>query len=167
VTVELREVSSESELRDRYRSARARLMPPVPPIIATRAPPPPLPKSPPVAQGKPKPPSILGELSFEGKAALVLSLIPRTAGNLCREVMIVTANVYDITLDDILSQSRLHIICHPRSLAMAICVEVLGFSRSKVGWQFGRDHTTVIQSLRKYGALIRTIEARRSARPPS
>jgi hypothetical protein len=147
-------------------------MPPVPPIIATRVPPPPLPKSPPVAKGKPKPPSILGDLSFEDRAALVLALMPRTPtpemiGDLCRQVMIITANVYGITLDDILGRSRLHMFSHPRSLAMAICIEVLGLSLPKTGWRFGaRDHTTAIQALRKYGALIRAIEARRSARPP-
>jgi hypothetical protein len=137
-------------------------------IVAASPRPKPLPKSAPVGQGKPKaPPSMLGDLSFEDKAALVLSLMPRTVtpgmiGDLCRQLMIVTANVYDIPLDEVLGRSREHIFSHPRSLAMAICVEVLGLSRPKAGWRFGgRDHTTVIQAVRKYGALIRMIEARR------
>jgi hypothetical protein len=163
--VELRDVMTANELRDRYRSVRARLIPPpvaTPIVIAT------LPFAPQPAI-EDRPPSILDDLPFERKAALVLSLIPRTQtsgmiGGLCREVMIITANVYGITVDDLLNRSRLHIFSHPRSLAMAICVEILGLSQPKVGWQFGgRDHTTVIQARRKYGALIKTIEAKRNA----
>jgi hypothetical protein len=192
--VELRDVTSESELRDRYRAARARLMPPQllisgsagqhrerPAVVAAPPPPPPQPDPAPPPEPPPDPeppppepqPRKMGKkrlmrkfkFEFEANAALVLALIPRTrsvTSGLIRRCMIVTANVFDITIDDLLSRRPEGIFCHPRQLAMAICVEVFGFSHAETGRRFAkRHHTTVRVARLKYGALIKTIEAQR------
>jgi hypothetical protein len=152
--VELRDVTSENELRDRYRSVRTRLMSaPKQSVVAA-----PGLKSQP-SPGNQKRKFRKFRLEFEPKAIQVLSLIPRRREpGVIHQVMVITADIYGITVADLKGRSRLHVFSHPRSLAMAICADVFGYSGPHVGWQFGgRDHTTVIQALRKYGALIRTI----------
>jgi chromosomal replication initiation ATPase DnaA len=170
--IELRDVTSVSELQERYRSARARLMPPRPKL--QRQPPKPSIVEQPPAERSKSPASTLekqlcqqmrhsvldDDLSFEDKVALILSLIPREcrpseAGRLSQRVMVVTANVFDITLAELLNQSQRPEYCRPRHIAMAICVDVLGLNFSRTGRLFKRrDHTSARAAQLKYGSLI-------------
>ena len=67
-----------------------------------------------------------------------------------------TAAYFDVTLDDLLSQSRTHTLVTARQVAMYLCRELTDLSLPKIGQEFGgRDHTTVMHAYRKVKDLMR------------
>ena len=67
-----------------------------------------------------------------------------------------TASYFDISVDDLISQSRTHTFVTARQIAMFLCRELTDLSLPKIGQEFGgRDHTTVMHAYRKIKDLMR------------
>ena len=164
------DVQTARDLRDRYAAARSRLMGTPPQDMPIPAPvsvtPPPLPPLPPL------PPSRLSifdqrlarildsmppGLSFTDKAMLVLEAVSHKGFDRKRQLLVATHKIFGIAMSDLCGYSRRPQHCHPRQFAMAIAVEVFGFSFPEAGRLFGRDHTTVFQARRKFGRLVRAL----------
>ena len=70
-------------------------------------------------------------------------------------IMAQTAAYFDLTIDDLCSQSRVQVLTTARQIAMYLCRELTDLSLPKIGQQFGgRDHTTVMHADRKIRALL-------------
>ncbi|MCU1690260.1 MAG: chromosomal replication initiator protein DnaA, partial [Jatrophihabitantaceae bacterium] len=65
-------------------------------------------------------------------------------------IMAVTAEYFQISLDDLAGQSRRRDLVVPRQISMYLCRELTDLSLPKIGQMFGgRDHTTVMHADRK------------------
>ena len=66
-----------------------------------------------------------------------------------------TASYFEITVDDLISQSRTHTFVTARQIAMYLCRDLTDLSLPKIGQEFGgRDHTTVMHAYRKIKDLM-------------
>lgn len=64
-----------------------------------------------------------------------------------------TADYFNITMDDLVSSSRVRDLAYARQMAMYLCREMTDLSLPKIGELFGgRDHTTVIHAYKKINA---------------
>ena len=64
------------------------------------------------------------------------------------------ADYYKITINELLSNSRLRILSRPRQIAMALTKELTALSLPEIGEAFGgRDHTTVLHACRRVREL--------------
>lgn len=59
------------------------------------------------------------------------------------------ARGFDITVDDILGDSRRKHVCVARACAMAVVRQATGWSFTVIGGHFGRDHTTVMSNVQR------------------
>ena len=67
-----------------------------------------------------------------------------------RDILTATAEWYGLDVDDLRSSRRSQAVARPRQVAMYLIKETLGMSLSRIGDVFGgRDHSTVIHSIRK------------------
>ncbi|WP_381415427.1 chromosomal replication initiator protein DnaA [Spiroplasma endosymbiont of Anurida maritima] len=67
-----------------------------------------------------------------------------------KKIKKVVANEYQVTIKSMVSKSRIKMIREARQLAMYFCRILLDEPLNKIGNEFGgRDHTTVINSIRK------------------
>ena len=67
-----------------------------------------------------------------------------------KKIIKATADFYDVTEKDILSQNRKREIAHPRQVVMYLLRENLKYSYPLIGSKLGgRDHTTVIHACSK------------------
>lgn len=78
------------------------------------------------------------------------------------------AEVFGVCREEVLESRRTRSAALARGLAMALCRARFAWSYVETGFAFGRDHTTVIQAVRKaergpYAALIEAERARRTA----
>lgn len=72
-----------------------------------------------------------------------------------KKLMEVVADFYNISLDDLLRQSRRKEFVKPRQIAMYLMREELENSFPSIGEHFGgRDHTTVMHAVEKIGKLL-------------
>ncbi|PIE21329.1 MAG: chromosomal replication initiator protein DnaA [Arachnia propionica] len=70
-------------------------------------------------------------------------------------IMKATSNYFDISVEDLTSSSRVARIANARQIAMYLCRELTDLSLPKIGARFGgRDHTTVLHSVRKINDLM-------------
>jgi chromosomal replication initiator protein len=77
-----------------------------------------------------------------------------------RKIMELVADFYNITIDDLLRQSRRKEYVKPRQIAMYLIREELENSYPSIGEHFnGRDHTTVMHAVDKIGKLINEKES--------
>lgn len=72
----------------------------------------------------------------------------------CLRIQRAVVMVWGTTRKEILSYSRFHIHNEPRAIAMALCRMLLPFPTYRMGEWFERDHTSVINAVRKYGRII-------------
>lgn len=89
--------------------------------------------------------------------AVLKDLIPDSGEARITPVAIMshTANYFGITVDDLCSQSRTHVLVTARQIAMYLCREYTDLSLPKIGQLFGgRDHTTVMHAERKIKHLM-------------
>lgn len=69
-------------------------------------------------------------------------------------VQIVVCAYRDVTIEEMLSRSRMTRIVMARQIAIYLCRELTGLSLVEVGKNFaGRDHTTVLSGVRKIAHL--------------
>ena len=74
-----------------------------------------------------------------------------------REVQDRTCEAFGLSLDELVSSSRAARVAWPRQLAMYLARELTDASLPAIGRQFGgRDHATVLYSVRRVGERIRT-----------
>ncbi|WP_375484616.1 chromosomal replication initiator protein DnaA [uncultured Jatrophihabitans sp.] len=70
-------------------------------------------------------------------------------------IMAVTAEYFQISLDDLVGTSRSRTLVGARQMAMYLCRELTDLSLPKIGEKFGnRDHTTVMHAERKIRAQM-------------
>jgi chromosomal replication initiator protein len=70
-------------------------------------------------------------------------------------IMAVTAEFFNITIDDLVGGSRSRMLVGARQMAMYLCRELTDLSLPKIGEKFGnRDHTTVMHAERKIRAQM-------------
>jgi chromosomal replication initiator protein len=85
-------------------------------------------------------------------------LYPRTAErrpSTVREIQQRTCEVFDLTLEELVSPSRTARVAWPRQLAMYLSRELTDASLPAIGRQFGgRDHATVLYAVRRAGERI-------------
>jgi len=89
--------------------------------------------------------------------AVLRDLIPEGGQRMitAEDVKQETAAYFDVTVDDLLSQSRSHTLVTARQVAMYLCRELTDLSLPKIGQEFGgRDHTTVMHAYRKIKDLM-------------
>lgn len=72
-----------------------------------------------------------------------------------QSIMGEVANYFGLTVDDLGSGSRTHVLVTARQIAMYLCREMTDLSLPKIGQLFGgRDHTTVMHADRKIRQLM-------------
>ncbi|MDR0887376.1 MAG: chromosomal replication initiator protein DnaA [Candidatus Nomurabacteria bacterium] len=76
-----------------------------------------------------------------------------------KQVIDKIAHIFQISASDILSTSRTKHIAEIRQLVMYIMYVDLGLSYPKIGHEFGKDHTTVLHSVRKIKKSLATNDA--------
>ena len=64
-------------------------------------------------------------------------------------IVAVTADFYDLTVDDLCGPSKVRALTLPRQISMYLCRELTDLSLPKIGETFDRDHSTVIHADRK------------------
>ncbi|PID53779.1 MAG: chromosomal replication initiator protein DnaA [Micrococcales bacterium] len=70
-------------------------------------------------------------------------------------IIAITAEYFNLTLDDIVGTSRSRTLVTARQIAMYLCRELTPLSLPKIGAEFGgRDHTTVMHANKKVAELI-------------
>lgn len=70
-------------------------------------------------------------------------------------IMSQTAAYFGVTVDDLCSQNRTHMLATARQIAMYLCRELTDLSLPKIGQQFGgRDHTTVMHANKKIRQML-------------
>lgn len=146
-------------------------------IMAARFTPRPVPQPRPVPVPTPPRPRwstpVLVEVSDEDPIRRVLhSLPPRPIINTIQRI---TADVYGVTVADIVGPRRTSKVIPPRQVAMTVARLLTANSLGQIGRAFGdRDHTCVLYAAGKYGAPvlqhmadlgIRQNPARQSVRP--
>ena len=75
----------------------------------------------------------------------------KKTGAVCHAV----AQVYGVSVDELLGPRRFHRLIEPRHVAMTIARLLLPYSLPEIARAFGgRDHTTAINAIRKYGEKV-------------
>ncbi len=70
-------------------------------------------------------------------------------------IMSVTAEYFNVTVDDLKGHSRSRVLVTARQIAMYLCRELTELSLPRIGQIFGgKDHTTVMHAVRKISALM-------------
>lgn len=78
----------------------------------------------------------------------------KTAVTSWQKVCEMVASYYDLRTADLLGKDRKRQVVFARQVAMSICRSMLNMSLPEIGLNFGgRDHTTVLSSIRKIDAL--------------
>lgn len=94
---------------------------------------------------------------LKGKKLPVQLFINKTSAS---EVVRVACDVFDIEHNSFVGKGRKREVCEARHIVSYILVKKLGMTLKKVGENYlgKRDHTTVINSLKKYNNLHQTDE---------
>jgi chromosomal replication initiator protein len=79
---------------------------------------------------------------------------PTSAGPDAAGIVRRVATAFGVSAKDMLGPTRLRSVMVPRQVAMLLVRELCGLSLPRIGAVFGRDHTTVLHSLRKVSADI-------------
>jgi chromosomal replication initiator protein len=72
------------------------------------------------------------------------------------QVVTVVAGYYDLSVSELRGKSRQRRLALGRQMAMYLGRKHLGLSLPEIGRYFGRDHTTVLASVRKIAGLVAT-----------
>ena len=85
---------------------------------------------------------------------------PKRRGLTSRKIMETVAVFYNVTIDDLIRQSRKKEYVKPRQIAMYLIRRELGTSLPSIGEIFGgRDHTTVIHAIDKVETITKDKDA--------
>ncbi|MBI4054209.1 MAG: chromosomal replication initiator protein DnaA [Candidatus Doudnabacteria bacterium] len=96
--------------------------------------------------------------SLEQVKDILASIIahPKKRGLTAKKIMDSVAGFYNVTLEDLVKQSRKKEFVKPRQIAMYIIRKELETSLPSIGEYFGgRDHTTVIHAVEKIGRTVK------------
>jgi hypothetical protein len=141
-----------------YVDAHARLWPSVPPRAPVPTKPAPSAKAQESVRAKPVEPAPSEPLSDDQYAAMLTELwLEQRRRPQIQDIKRAVARHYNVTLIDIDSHRRFHIVVRPRQVAMYLAKTMTLRSLPEIGRLFGgRDHTTVIHAVRKIDALVKT-----------
>jgi len=85
---------------------------------------------------------------------------PKKRGLTPKKIMEASAVYYNVTMEDLIKQSRRKEFVKPRQVAMYLIRKELETSLPSIGEFFGgRDHTTVIHAVHKVGEIVKTEES--------
>lgn len=102
--------------------------------------------------------NLLGEITLESaRKALKDYVLPQARQKLDSQLIIhVSANYFDVSVDDILSKKRNQEIVEARHIAMYLCYELVNMTYSDIGKDFGgKNHATVMHAWEKIGNDIK------------
>jgi len=89
------------------------------------------------------------------RETLRASFPPSESVTTIEDIQRAVCDYFGIRLIQLKSHRRHRSITHPRMIAMYICRQHLGSSYTELGWKFGgKDHTTIINAVRKISSLI-------------
>lgn len=69
-------------------------------------------------------------------------------------IITATAEVYGVSVEDVVGDSRKRTIAEARQMAMFLCNEKTLLDLTDIGIVFGRKHPTVIHALRKIEGML-------------
>lgn len=69
-------------------------------------------------------------------------------------IITATAEVYGVSVEDVISDSHKRTIAEARQMAMYLCHEKTWLDLTDIGIVFGRKHPTVIHAIRKVEGLL-------------
>lgn len=100
------------------------------------------------------------ELSVEAATRLLADLLDVEKKNELtpERILSATSAYFGIRVDDILGKSQAKEVTFPRKLAMFLCRKKLGLPFLTIGRIFGRDHSTVMSSIKSIEASSEEIE---------
>ena len=103
------------------------------------------------------------------QTAITIDLVKKSLQNLVKvrdekritseRVMDEVAKSFHITRSDILSERRSRDVAIPRQLAIYLTRELTGFSTTRIGTDFGRDHATIMHACKKMAEAVETNES--------
>lgn len=98
------------------------------------------------------------EISLSAAKEYLSPMLKRNAGQLSAEKICEhVAAYYDLSSVELKGQSRQRQVAMARQIAMALCRNMMAYSLPEIGRFFGgRDHTTVLSSLRKIDEMRET-----------
>ena len=79
---------------------------------------------------------------------------PAPTSERIRDIQQAACDYFGLTVEDLVSRSRMRRVSRPRMIAMALARNRLGASLQAIGDAFGRDHATVSNALDCVRALI-------------
>ena len=89
------------------------------------------------------------------KEAIQVAIPQSEKSTTIEEIQRAVCDYFNIRLSEMKSDRRCRSISRPRMIAMYLCRKKLGTSYTELGWRFGgKDHTTIINAVRKIGGLI-------------
>jgi hypothetical protein len=140
-----------------YVDAHARLWPPAPPRAPVPAKPAPSTSAQERVLVKPVGPAPSKPLSDDQYAAMLELWLEQRRIPQIKDIKRAVARQYHVTLIDIDSSRRFHMVVLPRQVAMYLAKTMTPRSLPEIGRRFGgKDHTTVIHAVRKIDALVKT-----------
>lgn len=84
-----------------------------------------------------------------------LGLFRRSGSKDANRVAMLTASVFGLRPDQIMSRQRPDYIAVPRMVAMYVMRTHLGMGLQEIGAVFGRDHGTAMHAIRRVGAMLK------------
>ena len=103
------------------------------------------------------------------KTSITIDLVKNSLQNLVKvrdekritseRIMDEVAKNFHITRSDILSERRSRDVAVPRQLAIFLTREMTGFSTTKIGTDFGRDHATIMHACKKMQEMVEKDES--------
>jgi len=93
-----------------------------------------------------------GDINISTVKSLIKNKDHREIG--VEDIKSITADYFNISLSEIISQKKQRVFSYPRQLAMFLCRKHTDLSFKEIGYSFGRkDHSTVIYSVRRVEKL--------------
>lgn len=81
--------------------------------------------------------------------SIVWPVIPEPKRILVARIMEIVAKDFNCSVKDIMSVHRTRDVVVPRQVAVYLARELTPYSTLQIGRQFGRDHSTILNSIRK------------------
>lgn len=101
--------------------------------------------------------SITGrEITLEDAKDILKDLIKSSTKLTVDQITEIVANTFNLKENDIRGTSRKNEILIARQIAMYLARTILGLSLNKIGDFFGKDHSTVIHTLRKVEKMLKS-----------
>ena len=96
------------------------------------------------------------EVTLEEAKDILRDLIKSSSKLTVDQIIEIVANSFNVRELDIRGTSRKSEVLIARQVAIYLARVILGLSLKKIGYHFGKDHSTVIHTIRKMENLLKT-----------